>query len=384
MILLFLLMICAVCFGNGKERTISFSVESGFYDEEFYLEINAGKGTIYYTLDSSDPTANSLVYTEPILIQDASNNANKYSTQTDVCLEFNDELKELGVVVDSGYSVPEHPVDKATIVKAVCIDKNGNCSDVITGVYFVGFDNKSGYDNIHIVSIVTDPDNLFGYENGIYVAGKEFDEYYAKADSWDELFTWAPANYRVQGAASERAASITIWNTDKTVITNGTFSIKIQGAGSRFWIPRNLKISEIDTPDSNLNGTKLGFSSDIDNIILFAGSQDQPVKLKNYLVSNMCKELNITVRDFIPCELFLDGEYWGTYYLNESLEPKFFENHYNVFAENVEYIKYVDLNMYDTTFDFISKNDMSIPENYFHAQDIIDIDSYIDYPCVLG
>lgn len=382
LILLFLLLGYAVYFGNRQVQAISFSAESGFYDEEFYLEINATQGAIYYTLDSSDPTENSLVYTEPILIKDASDNKNKYSVLTDVCLEFNEELKTLGTVkdlTDSGYSIPEHPVDKATVVKAICIDQDGNCSDIITGVYFVGFSNKSGYDNIHIVSVVTDPDNLFGYENGIYVAGKQFEDYYARVDSL-EWCTIAPANYWTRGVASERAASITIWNTEKKKVSYGTFDIKIQGKGSRFCIPKNLKICETDTPDSNLNGAKLGFSSDIDNVILFAGSQDQPSKLKNYLVSNMCEELNITVRDFIPCELFLDGEYWGTYYLYESLEPKFFENHYDVFAENVEYVKNgLDSSMYNTMVNFISTNDMAIPENYLRAQEVIDMDSCIDY-----
>ena len=39
---------------DGKFR-MSFSRESGFYEEPFQLEMTAGAGTIYYTLDGSIP-----------------------------------------------------------------------------------------------------------------------------------------------------------------------------------------------------------------------------------------------------------------------------------------------------------------------------------------
>lgn len=48
----------------------SFSYESGTYEEKLYLRISSEtNGTIYYTLDGTEPTQNSLEYNEPILLE---------------------------------------------------------------------------------------------------------------------------------------------------------------------------------------------------------------------------------------------------------------------------------------------------------------------------
>ena len=47
---------------------------SGFYDNEFDLTLSAPEGTkIYYTVDSSDPTAESTEYTEAIKVLNPKN-----------------------------------------------------------------------------------------------------------------------------------------------------------------------------------------------------------------------------------------------------------------------------------------------------------------------
>lgn len=66
-----------VIFGNVEE--IYFSRESGLYNDEFDLKISSIGGTIFYTLDGSVPTCNSIKYDGPIHISDASENDNVYS-----------------------------------------------------------------------------------------------------------------------------------------------------------------------------------------------------------------------------------------------------------------------------------------------------------------
>ena len=63
---------------------LNFSAESGFYEDEFDLYIDAVGGTVFYTLDGSTPTCQSNKYTGPIHISDATNNENVYSARTDV------------------------------------------------------------------------------------------------------------------------------------------------------------------------------------------------------------------------------------------------------------------------------------------------------------
>lgn len=50
-------------------------------------------------------------------------------------------------------------------------DSEGMCVSEASAVYFVGYDRKPVYEGMPIISIITDPDNLFDYERGIYVTG---------------------------------------------------------------------------------------------------------------------------------------------------------------------------------------------------------------------
>ena len=111
---------------------VRLSRESGFYDASFYLEMACDRGEIRYTLDSTEPNEHSLLYTGPILIEDVSSNPNVYSMIEDVCIELRPDILEVaGREPKYGFTTPKQPVDKATVVRAVCIDAFGNRSDIV-------------------------------------------------------------------------------------------------------------------------------------------------------------------------------------------------------------------------------------------------------------
>ena len=153
----------APAFDDGRQsfdaEGMHFSAQSGFYEDAFSLTITAKDGAeIYYTLDGSDPTAESLHYTEPITINDR-------SSEPDVL------AKHTEITVPAPAPAPKKAVDKATVVKVIAIDGNGKQSAVVTNTYFVGFGGKSeSYQNVKIISLITDEQNLFDPETGIYVA----------------------------------------------------------------------------------------------------------------------------------------------------------------------------------------------------------------------
>ena len=85
--------------------------------------------------------------------------------------------------------------------------------------------------------------------------------------------------------------------------------------------------------------------------------------------------------------LFLDGEYWGMYYITESYNADFISDHYDVPQEEVIFVKEEvleegmekEIELFQEMRTFISENDMSVEENYEKAKSLIDMDSYIDY-----
>lgn len=347
-----------------------------------------GGHTIYYTLDSSKPTSNSFVYTEPILIADASSNKNIYSSIPDVYLGFSKELETIGLIDPANdiRKIPQEAVDKATVVRAAVIDENGTTIAEHEGIYFVGFDNKNGYDEVGVISIVTDPDNLFGYENGIYVSGIEFDNYFTSLDSVNDFSVgYAGANYKRRGIGSRRRATITWFGQDKKFIGCGSYDIAIQGGMTRSDIPRSLNIYETD--EGKIEGRMLGFQYDIDALTLFSGGNDRTTKLCDPIINDCVSNLDYCSREYIPYVMFLEGEYWGVYFITEKFDDIFFQNKYGVDHNDTVMLKGKTVEIGDKSDredwlsirQFIVENDMQDKNSYNYVCSVVDINSCIDY-----
>ena len=234
---------------QGTNSDIVFSKKSGFYNREFELSIYAPTEEIYYTLDGSDPDKNSIKYETPIKISDASLNENVYSMRADVSARFlEDEIIENGGEVQKEpiYKLPEYPVDKCNVIKVVYYDEAGRKSEISERVYFFGFDQKAGYEDINVISITTAPDNLFDDETGIYVLGEKYSEFAEvgmEEDYWARTYWhhW-DANYHQRGIEWERESNIQIFDENKNHVLSQNVGIRIQGGGSRGFLPKSLNI----------------------------------------------------------------------------------------------------------------------------------------------
>lgn len=391
MILGSIIMLCCIIFRNEinniSDIEVQFSAKGGFYDEPFYLVLDTkADATIYYTIDGSEPNRNSRIYNEPIYIIDATINDNVYSMHEDVSSGFLlDYINEFVPGTEPGYAVPDYNVEKCTVIRAVAYDDEGQKGKETVECYFVDFQNKKGFDNVYTVCINADPNDLFGYENGIYVLGKTFEEYYnseqwnidkvERVDSWEN---WL-GNYSNK---NDIEASITIFNESDEFLLSSNCNVCIKGNTS---ITYNQKSLSIDLLNSEFDFFNDGIVSR--SFALEAGGQDGLINLRDKLVNDLCSNTNVITRDYIPCVMFLNGEYWGYYYISQKVNEDYFSNYYGIDKKELIVIKNGQLKygveedylLYTELSSFVESHDMSISQNYYEFCQLVDINSLMEY-----
>ncbi len=311
----------------------SFSAEAGFYDEPFYLEIAVDQDAdIYYTLDGSDPSKDGIPYKEPIYLQDPSDQPNQLSARTDLSAAFFAEPDR--------FAVPTELVDKANIIRAVAISKDGNeVSPIASATYWIG-GRMSVYKGVHVISLVTDPANLFDYETGIYVSGKTFDTFVAdvgmsKLSSPENWRRWE-ANYMNHGRDWERPCHFDYIDPEGVKISSDEVGLRIKGNSSRAITKKSFKLFAREEY-SGKNTFAVPFLDEYgrSKIALFGGAQDYRTLMYDAIVAHATQGLDFAVMQSKPCYLFLDGEYWGFYWITETISEEYLAEHYFVPKEDV-------------------------------------------------
>lgn len=358
-----------------------FSTAPGFYKEPFRLEIKVPEGTdVYYTLDGTEPTTESVLYELPIYIEDVSYKENLYASADDVSTR-NDMY------------IPYYPVDKANIVRAIAVDKDGKQSVETNGSYFVGYDRKEGYQDIYTVSIITNPKNMFGFVDGIYVKGKvwaaNWDEEKAKENS--SYRSNAKANYRMEGPGWRREAYLELYDKNRKLLNSQQIEIGIHGGWSVTFNQKSFNLYALPNKDGHEYLCE-GFlaNKETTQMLRAGGYRDlYSTKFREVLNHRLVENRAIGTLRAVPCQVFLNGEYWGLYSFQERIDESYIENNYGVSADNVIILKNkevvagedTDYQLYRSVVQYAQNNDLSDQINYDYIKQHIDIQSYIDYYC---
>lgn len=352
-------LVQAVSIANPK-----FSISGGYYNGTQLLELTAEKGLdIYYTLDGSEPDQNSNLYTEPILIENRTYEENVLSARSDISIE-------------SCYRyAPEVLIDKITVVRAIAIDQKGNKSDIVTNSYVVDIQNNQTYQGLMTVSLTTSPDYLFDPEDGAYILGREFLEYALENDYiMDKEHR---PNYWSGGRFTEMPGSIEIFDAAGNTVLSQNVGIRVRGNATRHLSQKSFGVfaREKYSGSGLFDADVFGNGHEYHKLILMS-DRDIP-KVRHELHAELLKDRNVETQQFIRCNVFLDGEYWGVYSIAEVYSEEYIENHYGIPQEEVIF----NDNLWPEELTTLCSNPDGLSEEdlYHELVSKIDVDSFIDY-----
>ncbi len=367
-----------------------FSHGAGFYEEDILLEISASNAAkIYYTLDGSVPDKNALEYTGPILLTNASEKENGHAMRTDLSAGFYSDLIDQYQVLDGhpGYTPPDFLIDKCTVVRVVAYSPDESVSEISSASYFVGL-SAADYDGCSILSVYTDSANLFDSKTGIYVTGDILETYLQSEEIAVHWHEWE-ANYRQRGSDWERPARFDFFDSSGSLVHSQEGGIRTHGDFSRSELPRSLNLYTRVEYDQTDSFGFAPFASDYvpQRIVLNSGGNATLTQFPDYMMTRLLQGLNCATILHEPYVLFLNGEYWGFYWLTEKYDEDYLNHYYGVGENNVIIIKNfgieqgtaADYQVFEDMRLFFSETDLSGEENYRRACQLIDVESCIDY-----
>ena len=347
---------------------VTFSHPGGFYTDTFSLSMTMAEPTctIHYTLNGCVPTADDPQYTEPLPMS-----TELYSRS------------ELYRIVASPRHIWHSPdsVEHAIVVRAALFDSQGQrCSKVTTATYFI--DTLLGrHISLPVVSLCVDSAALFDHDTGIYVPGALYDSL-----NWE-----ITGNYCQHGREWERWASFTFYNHDSTSISQ-TCGLRIRGASQRLKRQKSFSLysrAEYGAKKFNYRFFVNRSQTSYKRLALRGwdatyGWDDTGVN--DWLCQKIADSLlcdNLASR---PVALFINGEYWGIYFLSEKADEHYIEEHHGVDHDDVDLLSWWDgtvesgsADRWQSLWEWFADADLTTDDNYRYLADKIDMDAIIDY-----
>lgn len=298
----------------------TFSKVSGIYKDEFDLTLTSEEGYhIYYTLDSGTPNESSNLFDGPIHIYDKSSEPNILSSRTDIC----------------GSNIPytpTSPVNKCMVVRAICYDDFGNYSPIVSSSYWIGQDDfiQSG---VSVTSINTDFDNLFDNEKGIYCRGKIWDDWAASEEYDPSIGYWnQPGNYHQGGFDWEREGNITFLNHKHNLKCEQSIGMRIKGGTTRGVEKKSFNLFSRFLYDGSSKFDYKFNDKKCEKTTLRAGGNNYNYMVTDPINSMISKHYNLDfeTQDTTPTYLYLNGEFWGVYFITDAFDSRFIEEKYDI------------------------------------------------------
>ena len=323
----------------GKVSDVSFSVEGGVMTGAVSLELSCDdpRATIYYTLDCTDPTSAATPYTGPIQLA------------------------------------------STTVVRAVAVRDGYIDSFIRSATYLYGVEHT-----LPVISIVTDPDNLFDYNKGIMVMGP---------NATDEF----PYGSRGRGANFwmdwEYPAGFEYIDESGSTVLSQNIGISLVGQYSRAEDQKSIGLyarSRYGSSTFDFNPfPQLNFSQYHAMVVRASGQDCKYTRLRDAVLTSLAEGTGVLYQSATPVVVYLNGEYWGHYNLRERINKWFIAQHEGITDE--EQIDQIDIIKGNTRvlngsfasfqeiLDFVGEHSLKDEENLRWVDERVDIENYLTY-----
>ena len=337
---------------EGITQLPAFSVTPGIYDNAVTVAITAGEGeTIRYTTDCTTPNASSEVY--------------------------------------SG----ELSISKNSVIRAAAFRDGYLSGDVATATYLFRSDGVNHA--LPVVTLVTDPDNLWNSKTGIYATGDQFDPDAASYADTLQSATYYQAKFATEEQVDtiwEKPAAFSLFDDNGKQVFTQNVGIRIAGSFGRGRAQKGFNV--IARKEYGKGSMEYPFFEnrpykEYKAVVLRAGAQDQNrSKIRDELASGLLEgtDINILYQAYRPTVLYLNGEYWGVYFMKEKRNRFFVAQHENT-ENNVDLAigkgfkqrSYGDNSDWVSLYEYATSHDLSSAEAYAYVSERMDVDSFRDY-----
>ena len=370
---------------HTQAREVIFSHQSGFYNEEFSLEMTAPEGyTVYYTVNGADPrTVIAEQYSAPIPMTD----------NTDVTWG---ELTQNAVLAMGNTFAPNVFSQMGAWTVRAYATNGKDSTPVTTQTYFVGENIRA--DELDVFCLAVQPEDFVSTDptgKNIYM---NFSEGHERIQAYLEYFT-------------EDSCEFSSW---VEIALNGKGSLGMTEKSFRilFREGANPEVSEnLNAFSYNIFGDYATPSATGDDTIYYrrlllrngggdnSGCTISRSHIGDAYIARLDSLLHVESMAYKPVFVFINGEFWGIYNARERFDEKYFETVYGVPEEDlavlecpypIPYVKFEyllthgtqqDVDEFNALFKYAQKYDMADPEHYKYVCDRVDTDNLIDYFC---
>lgn len=307
---------------------VTFSKPASRYESPVRVALSATpQATIYYTTDGSTPSTASIRYDFPLAIS------------------------------------------KTTTLRAVAY-KNGERSPIATATYLI----RESTDYL-VAALTIDPSVLHDPQKG-----------------WLRDSPQASAEYPYEDAnfwsREERRGHLELIESNGRLVHSDVVGVKLFGGMSRTFAQKSFAVAA---------RTALGSEGKIDYRIFpdqphdkfkhlvfrNAGSDCEKAHCRDALITSLTDELDLEKQSYRPCILYLNGQYWGIYFIRDKINKHFIEYTAQVDDDSLDLLEHQNrlkagsIRHYNALLHFLANADLSLDANAAELERRMDVPNFL-------